>query len=184
MKKKVLFIAAVVICLSLAVGSTLAYYTAENTAHNVITTGNVDIALQEWADQEKTTPFTDLEDIMPGDNATKIVEVKNTGSGDAYVCVKVDKAIALAEGIQGEVNPDDITIDFNTTDWTLKDGYYYYNTALAAGEVTEPLFTTVGFAASMGNVYQECTITIDVTAYAVQAANNGTDPLTASGWPY
>lgn len=184
MKKKLLFIAAVVICLSLVAGGTWAYYTAENTAHNVITSGNVDIALQEWGNEEKTEAFKDLDGIMPGQAATKIVEVKNTGSGDAFIAVKVDvKILPKEEGT--EVDPAMITLDYNTDDWTQgTDGIWYYNTKTATDEVTEPLFTKVAFDTAMGNDYQECTVTIDVTAYAVQAANNGATVMDAQGWPY
>ena len=35
----------------------------------------------------------------------------------------------------------------------------------------------------MGNVYQNSTAHVDVNAYAVQYANNGTGALDAAGWP-
>lgn len=59
------------------------------------------------------------------------------------------------------------------TDWTYLDGYYYYNRALAPGETTVPLFTTVTFAPEMGNEYQNSTAYVEVKVGAVQADNNG-----------
>ena len=55
--------------------------------------------------------------------------------------------------------------------------------ALKAGEVTAPIFTKVTFDANMGNAYQNATATVDVTAQAVQAANNGKTITEAAGWP-
>ena len=122
---------------------TLAYFTAEDTAHNVITSGEIDIELQEWADAEKTTPFPEDEvsGVMPGTEVTKIVEVKNTGANDAYIRVKVEKEFVLSEGVEGETDSGLMKIDFDETYWMLgEDGYYYYKTALEPGAVTEPLF--------------------------------------------
>jgi len=184
MKRKLLVGALGCICLSALAGVTLAYYTAENTAHNVITTGGIDIAVQEWADEDKTTPFPEdgVNDVMPGTAVTKIVEVQNTGANDAYIRIKVDKSITLAG--EGEPDLDLLTLDFNDTDWTAgEDGYYYYNEILAPGEVTEPLFTTVSFDTGMNNLYQNSTAAVDVAAYGVQADNNGDTVQEAQGWP-
>ena len=48
MKKKLLMLSAVAICIAILAAGTLAFFTAEDTAHNVITTGGVDIKLYEW----------------------------------------------------------------------------------------------------------------------------------------
>lgn len=50
MKRKLLTVALAVSCLSLAAYGTTAYFTAEDTAVNVITAGNVRIELQETGD--------------------------------------------------------------------------------------------------------------------------------------
>lgn len=182
MKRKLLLISILVICVAIAAAGTIAYYNAEDTAHNVITTGGVKIALQEWADRERETPFENLDGIMPGKTVTKIAEVKNTGASTAWVRVRVEKNITLA-GV-GTSETGLVTLDLNTADWTLgEDGYLYYNNPLAANEVTEPIFTSVYFDEGMGNPYQNATITVDVFAQAVQVANNGESALTAQGWP-
>lgn len=181
MKRKLLILSVLAICVAiLAVGS-LAYFTSEGKAHNVITSGGVEIAVQEWADEGKTKPFEDLTGIMPGMTVTKIAEIKNTGASDAWVRVKVEKNIKL----QGEGTPDTslVELTLNTADWTEKDGYYYYTKVLKPGEVTAPIFTAVIFKADMGNEYQNATATVDVTAQAVQTANNGETVMDAQGWP-
>ena len=181
MKKKLLILSLAAICLAITAIGTLAYFTSEGTAHNVITTGGVDIAVQEWADEEKTKPFEDLTGVMPNTTVTKIAEIKNTGASDAWVRVKVEKAIKLT----GDGIPDVsmVQLDVNTTDWTEKDGYYYYTKVLKPGEVTAPIFTAVTFKPDMGNEYQNATATVDVTAQAVQTANNGATVMDAQGWP-
>lgn len=186
MKKKIFTIAVVAICLSLLGYGTLAYFTAEDTAHNVIISGKINVELLEWADEAKTEPFPEdgVSGVMPGTEVTKIVEVKNTGSNPAYIRVMVDKAIILPQSVDGEADPGLMLLDFDETCWTLgEDGFYYYNEALNPGEVTKPLFASVRFAADMGNIYQNSTATVDVFVYAVQASNNGDTVLDAAGWP-
>lgn len=91
MKRKLLILSVLAICVAMLAGGTLAFFTSEDKAHNVITTGGVEITLQEWADEAKTTPFKDLTGVMPNTTVTKIAEIKNTGASDAWVRVKVEK---------------------------------------------------------------------------------------------
>ena len=181
MKRKILILSVLAICIATFAAGTIAFFTAEGKAHNVITTGGVEIAVQEWADDEKTKPFENLSGVMPNTTVTKIAEVKNTGASDAWIRVKVEKSIQL----QGEGTPDTslVELTLNTTDWTEKDGYYYYNAALEPGQTTEPLFTAVHFAETMSNMYQESRAILQVNAFATQTAHNGASALDAAGWP-
>ena len=187
MKKKVLLAAALVVCLAVAVSGSLAYFTAEERTHNVITTGGIAIELLETTGQldENGNPilFEDVSGVMPGASVAKIVQVKNTGANDAYIRVSVEKAIELAQGVEGEANLTLVSLDLNTMNWTEKDGYYYYNGPLAPDASTEPLFTHVTFDTAMGNQYQGSRALVDVKAYAVQSDNNGATALLAQGWP-
>lgn len=182
MKKKLLLAALAAICICIAAYGTVAYFTADDTATNVITAGNIDIALKESAlaeDGETLVPFEDAIGVMPGTQVSKIVQVENTGDHDAYVRVRVEKQSDLGESADLAL----IGLDINTQDWVEKDGYYYYKQPLATGETTQPLFTTVTFSEKMDNQYQNSQATISVKAYAVQAENNGSDVLLAAGWP-
>ena len=182
MKRKLLILSVLAICVATLAAGTLAYFTSEGKAHNVITTGGVEIAVQEWADEEKTKPFENLSGVMPDTTVTKIAEIKNIGASAAWVRVKVEKAIKL-QG-EGTPNTDLVELNLNLTDWTQgTDGYLYYNKALKPGEVTAPIFTTVTFNVTMGNEYQSATATVDVAAQAVQTANNGDTVMDAKGWP-
>lgn len=181
MKRKLLILSLLVILAALTAAGTLAYYTDSARTHNVITSGKVNIALLEWADEARTKPFKDKQGVMPGTKVTKIVEVKNTGTGAAFVRLRVETEVLSAEG--QEMDPKHVRLDFNQTDWIYRDGYYYYARSLQPGETTVPLLKTVTFAAEMGNEYQNATAYVNVKAYAVQSANNGDDPLNAEGWP-
>ena len=118
---------------------------------------------------------------MPGMKVTKIVEISNTGTAPVWVRAQVQLDVYGAD--EEPLPPEYVSLDFNETDWTYLDGYYYYNRALAPGETTVPLFTTVTFAPEMGNEYQNATATVDVSAQAVQTANNGDTVMDAKGWP-
>ena len=181
MKRKLLLLSVLAICVATLAAGTLAYFSADGTARNVITTGNVSIAVEEWADADKTQPFEDLTGIMPGTTVTKIAEVRNTGEADAWIRVRLTGDIRLTG--DGTPDPSLVKPDLNTTDWTERDGYYYSTKALKPGEVTAPIFTAVTFGTAMGNEYQNATATVDVFAQAVQTANNGATVLDAQGWP-
>ncbi len=177
--------ALVAALISITTVGSIAFFTAEDRTHNVITSGEIGIELHEWADTDKTEPFPEegITNVVPDTEVTKIVEVENVGSSDAWVRVSFTKTIELAQGAEAEIDPDLVQLDLNTADWTEKDGWYYYNKPLAPNQTVNPLFTTVTFTPEMGNEYQDSTVTIDVQAQAVQTANNGSTVLEAAGWP-
>lgn len=183
LSKKTIVLAAAIVCIAamLAAG-TLAYFVAEETAYNVITTGTLDMILHEETDDGQPWPEGGISNVMPGTDVTKKVYLENDGTVDFYVRIQVEKAITAAEGVEAELNFENITLDINTKMWTEKDGYYYYKTAVKPGEKTEPLFTKVSFGPELGNEYQNCKVEITVKAEAVQSKNNGDSALTASGW--
>lgn len=182
MKRKLLIVSVVAICIAILAAGSLAYFTAEGTAHNVITTGGVEIELKEWADEAKTQEFQNMTGVMPGTPVTKIVEVKNTGASEAWVRVKVVKDIQL-QNKEDEFDPDLVMLKLNTKDWTEKDGYYYYTKPLKPNETTKPILESVTFQPTMGNEYQNAKISVDISAQAVQTANNGPTVMDAKGWP-
>ena len=187
MKRKILVCALIIGVLAVSALGTLAYFTSEDTATNVVTAGNVKIELKENAlseDGETLVPFeNDQIGIMPGTEVSKIVTVKNTGDQPAFIRIKLAKNIILAEDKTDETDLSLITCDLNLKDWTEKDGWYYYNAALPAGEETIPLFTKVKFADHMSNMYQNSKAEIKIDAKAVQSANNGDSAIDAAGWP-
>ena len=176
MKKKLTTIAIILLCLSVAVGGTWAYFTAEETAHNVITTGSINIAL------DSVVASANVTGVMPGQQLNETIKVQNTGANPAYVRVKVDKSITLATGQSGTPDLSVLTVSYTGADWTEQGGYYVYNTALAPNTTTSALNVTVLFSANMDNTYQGSTAKIDIVAQATQVANNGTDALHVDSW--
>lgn len=183
MKKKLVAISVIVICLSLCIGGSYAYYTANATARNVITTGGIQIELNEKNADGSSYDVTKPKQVMPGSVVEKAVTVVNTGENPVWVRIAVEKAFALADETEGTIDLSLIELDLDTENWTEKDGFYYYNRPLQAGEETTPLFTTVTFNKAMSNLYQSCTGAVTVCGQAVQYANNGTAVLDAAGWP-
>lgn len=191
MKRKILLAAVVAVCCAMTVSGTLAYFTAKDTAHNIITSGGVNIEIVEKTIGEDGTihdfPEEGLDGAMPGEKISKIVSVKNTGKNEAWIRVYVETSIT---GSNGEELPTEIegagpVITYNVDDsWVYdQDGYYYYTKPVAAGESTSVLFDTVTFSPQMGNMYQNCETNIEISAQAVQTANNGATVMDALGWP-
>ncbi|MBE6977156.1 MAG: hypothetical protein E7438_00735 [Ruminococcaceae bacterium] len=185
MKKKILAMALIIMALSIVAYGTLAYFSYEDTATNVIVAGNIKIALREWQQTdggEQVVSEGPIE-ILPGLHVSKIVAVENTGKNAAWIRISVLKAIELATGKEGAVDVDLVGLDLNTEHWTELDGYYYYNVALQPGETTQPLFTEVQFSPSMSNLYQQSKAILTIQAQGVQVANNGQTVFEAAGWP-
>lgn len=186
MKKKLFVCAFLAICLSIVAYGTIAYFTAEETATNIITTGYIKIELQEWAVPEgggDPVPFEDVINVLPGTDVSKIVQVKNISLQPAWIRISLDDIVIFANGKSEDVDSSLIYYDLNTESWTEKEGYYYYNSVLKAGETTEPLFTKVSFSETMGNTYQNSKFTVRVSAQATQVIHNGETVFEALGWP-
>lgn len=199
MKRKIALLAVVAIALSLVAYGTVAYFSATGTAHNVLTMGNIKIALADMTtvteDNEQTevdfnTVYPKGMLVMPATKASKIVYVTNTGDNPCYVRVAVDKKVVSANS-EAELNTDGVLINFNTTDWVLgKDEgaeYWYYTKKLEPAESTTKLFTEVEFDKEIGNDYMNTTFTVSVSAQAVQSDNNEFSEtesvLDVVGWP-
>lgn len=190
MKKKLLLVSAVTALLAIMASGTLAYFTADDVAHNIITTGGVDIDLVEKTELPDGTladfPEEGVSGVMPGTVVSKIVSVQNIGGSEAWVRIKVESTII---SVNGDKLPDtlengDPVMGFEISkNWTEKDGYYYYNKPVAAGDKTDNFIEEVVFDLLMGNEYQKCTANLIVYAEAVQTANNGKSATEALGWP-
>jgi len=190
MKKKLAIVAMCAAVASIAVGGSLAFYTAEDTAHNVITSGGVDIELVE----KHQLPSGELVDfpervynVCPGAAVSKIVRVQNVGPSEAWVRVAVSAQVVDANGTELPLELPDGTpvLTWDVLDGWIDggDGFYYYNVPLQNGAQTKPLFNEVAFDILVGNEYQGATATVTVDAGAVQTANNGSVVTEAQGWP-
>ena len=190
MKKKILLLAVAAICAAILASGTSAYFTSEDQVRNVITSGAVDIQIEEWQD-EIGNPYPDAPiHVMPGATVSKIATVKNL-EAEAYIRAKFEVVITRADGSVMELSPETlasiITLTMNGEDWLRKDGdgeWWYYADAVAMGASTEAFFTEVVFdGPNMTNEYQNCTVEVIVKAQGVQTANNEESSLDAAGWP-
>ena len=206
MKKKILSLAMIAMLAAVSVSGTLAYYTAKGQAHNVITTGGVDIRLVEKTevvgdDGTKTLvdfPEEGIGGVMPGTSVSKIVSVKNDGSANAWIRMKVEMEITDNSGnaMPMEIDLKDtaevetipiMSVSVDDEKWIYDGEYYYYCKSVSPEHSTDPLFEEVMFAKEMGNEYQNCTTNIIISAQAVQVTNNpipdGGDVRDITGWP-
>lgn len=179
MKKKLSIVFGIIAILAIISVGTLAYFTSEQNAENVISAGNIKLEIHEKTASGEDFPKEGII-VMPGDTVSKIVTVENTGDHPLYLRVK------LTEGVSDEALTDDdcLDININRSCWLEKDGYYYYYRALQSGETTEQLFSEVYFDLyNIDNKYLGKHFTLNVAASAVQSENNGSDVLNAIGWP-
>ena len=185
MKKKIAAAALIVSMLSISAMGTLAYFTDTGIAHNVITSGKVDITLNDaMGYDEDNQPVRELKGVMPGVTYDKVVSVTNEpDSQNAWVRIKLEKVIEPAPDVKAEIDPSLVIINFpEKNKWVEKGDYWYYTDILKPGDTTENLFETVTIHENMGNEYQGCTVYIDVTAEAVQADNNGGTYTEIKSW--
>ncbi|MBQ3229448.1 MAG: hypothetical protein IJB49_00370 [Clostridia bacterium] len=192
MKKKVLAIAVITICLAVLASNTLAFFIAEDETHNIISSGGVDIKIEEWQDVNGVlTPFPEKAiEIMPNTTVSKIVNVRNLEE-KAYIRARFEIIITKPDGSVIELSQEElstlIAVDVNGDHWVRKNGddsWWYHTAAVSTNTTTESLFTKVDFdGPNMTNEYRNCTVEIIVKAQGVQTANNGIYVLDAVGWP-
>ena len=183
MKKKMYVIAAILVVLAILGTGTLAYFTTRVVTHNVITSGDIDIQLVETAikNGQEVDYVNNSTGLMPGQDHSKIVKVRNTGSNPAWVRLKVQ--ISITDETGKALSDAVLDIDYDTGingAWEEKDGAFYYKQKLDPGNLTKPLFRTVSFLKSAGDEYQNAKIGIAVQAEGIQYENN-TNYATA--WP-
>lgn len=166
MKKKFLALGVCASMLAVAVvGGTMAYFTDNDQAENVFTVGNIDIDLHEYK-EDGTTPFEEIENIMPGMTYGKVVNVENIGKNDAYVRVTV-------------VIPENMTPVWNTgTEWIAAgtnpaegSGTYVFtlNSPLEDGKTSSAILKAVKLNENVTELNAKDTYEVLVSAEAIQS---------------
>lgn len=201
MKRKLLFIATIVLCLALVTSGTLAYFSSDVVTHNVITSGNVSIKLEEWADPGLTQEYQNNKTgILPGTTVGKYANITNDGPNPVWVRVRFKTSIQLSKEnplahVNGDLEKPLIDSDLSLLSlkmpagtWLEQDGWYYYNAVLRPNASVLAL-ESVSFSKTMGNAYQGSSASVDIEVQAVQSAHNPETPKTttpvleAAGWP-
>ena len=179
-KRRIVMLAVAAICVAIIATGTVAFFTAEETSYNVITTGTLSMELVEETTGGKPFPSEGISGIVPGMVVEKIPYVVNNGNVEFFVRIQTEIRV---RDVDGEPLSDEyISLDFDRDNWTEKDGYFYYNEVVKPGESTKPLFTKVTFGTDMHNAYMNARVEIDVQAEAVQSRNNADNALSATGW--
>ena len=183
MRRKVALTAAAVAMVgTLAVGGTLAWFTDTETATNVITTGNVDIAIHERKDSTEwgketlvTEPdsfltYGDDTPVVPGEELVKEVNIQNTGANDALVKVEIDL-------------PDGVTPVYDTENWYFNEGedtFYYKNVLKANDAYTGVLLKGLKIDEAGNEFTNKDDLVVTIMAYAIQADHLTVDDQTVN----
>ena len=181
-KRPVALLASLVMLLAVAVVGTAAFLTtSKGPVTNTFTPAHVPNKVEEKFDG----------------NTKSEVKIQNTGDVPAYIrvalvatWVKLDNQ---GKPVPGEVygeqpvwgedytwypnNTDGAAAGYNTTDWALKDGYYYYKQSVAAGASTNTLFTKCGL---MDGVTPPTgyVLSIEILSQSIQADGVASDGVT------
>lgn len=172
MKKKsiISLIAAVSLIAVIGVGSTLAYFTDNDTATNVVTMGHVEIELDEPQFSEENENNT-IEDVVPNQEITKDPTITVVaGSESCYLRAKIEISETLTAEQTAELL-ENINIGEK---WVLsEDGYYYYQNKVEKSDKDQKvvLFDKVVIPELWGNEVANLTFEINVSAEAIQADN-------------
>lgn len=188
MKKRLLSLAVVLICISVLTGGTFAYFSVDEIAHNVITTNKVKIdVLMQSRENGSLQVGNESIPVMPGITVSKVLFAQSTET-EVWVRINYESKIYDKNGDVMPLSKNEleqlVLIEPDDENWTYKDGWWYYNKTVKSGEKTLPLFEEVKFAGyGMGNEYQNSTVRLFVKGHAVQYANNGSNVMEAAGWP-
>ena len=124
--------------------------------------------------------WEDITGAMPGMTYSAIPRVRNDGSVAVSVrmCLSESATNASGDSIELPVN----TFGINTNSgWTLDNegaansadpasgNCYKYDTELAVGDMTEPLFTEVTLSGALGNEYENSTFNLHLNATATSS---------------
>lgn len=159
----------------ISIGGTFAYLTSKDSKQNTFTIGNVTVSLIEENWDREVAENGNL-NIAPGVTIPKDPKVVNTGKNPCYVRVR---ALIPKGKVGDQTNVDIFDVNgTNTTDWTYKNGYYYYNHVLEVGRTTNsPIFESVTLKSGIKEGVFESTesnpngnrVLIDVVAEAIQS---------------
>lgn len=185
-KRVLVFALAVIVC-ALAASGTVAYFTSQETARNVITASSFDISIKEQT--LENGEFIDYPaepiKVLPGASVSKVATIQNNDA-DGFIRCKYVITVLDANGNKIDYPEDQIKMVIaSDSDWLQKeeaDGWFYYKNILKKGESTTPFTKEFVIAPELENFDGE-TICVDIIAQGVQADNNGEDVLTAMGWP-
>ena len=148
----------------------------------VFAEGPVDITVVEKGDDGSGGIISEWQDItgaMPGMTYNAVPQVRNDGTITVPVTMCLTESGMDEVGNVIELDAGTFQIDINNEHWVKISGEdsggavaspilvcYKYNTELAPGELTEPLFHEMYLSEELGNKHQNATFTLHLDAYA------------------
>ena len=174
--KKIIFVIATVLLLTVAVGTTLAFIVDSTTpVKNIFTSSKVATAVVEKLDNVQKDPVTN----SPTNNSfteKSDVQIKNTGDTEAYIRAAIIVTWKNADGKVWAQKPKDTdySLTLGSSKWVKYGDYYYYTIPVAPGDSTEVLISSaaqlvehVVVDSSGNNVTYN--LSIEIVASAVQS---------------
>lgn len=179
-------VGAVALLAALAIVQTLAFTARSVNADNVVTFGSVKMQVLETTDdgtgREVDAPAEETLALQSGE-ASRIVRIRNTGAHPLYVRVALT---VTGTSHSDAASPADDLVRYASGDaaWVERDGWRYFDRALAPGETTPPLITSLTVDTAAANArFPHGSLALHIDARGVQSEHNGTNPLDAAGWP-
>lgn len=194
MNKKVQALAVSGVLTVGVIGGTLAWFTSQDKATNTFNTAsNSD---NNGSGIKIIEEFEKPENMLPGDEVNKDVQVSNTTTYDQFIKVKFTPKFVkvIKDGSGNEVREEIKEVGGKTLDtskielnvvkknvneskdsgtWFAgSDGYYYYMGKVAKGDYTNTLLDSVTLASNAGNEYRGLGFDVDVEAESIQASND------------
>nr|WP_297886117.1 hypothetical protein [uncultured Blautia sp.] len=174
-KKLVAFLSAIAVITGVC--GTYAAYVNTVKVDNHISTGLVDISLDEFQEENgKLIAYENNKTVLPGEQVSKIPRITNKGE-PCYVRAKIsyDGNTEELEGLSDE------NISGFSEDWVKKGEYFYYTKILESKEGVE-LFDTVSIPADWTEAHEEQELSVSILTEAVQSANFKPDFSAMSPW--
>ena len=155
---------SIMLVASIAVGVTLAYFSADANAVGNVTLGDpVNINITQGG--SSVTSLTFGNDALPGQVYDQIIGISVPAStSDALLRAKL--TISNTEGATANVEATTVDTWIEGT-----DGYYYYDGVASANDSID-FVTAVTIPTSLTNVDANKTFNIDISVEAIQEANN------------
>lgn len=186
-KRRLAILLLVIIAFFILVISTVAFRIYNKTINNVITFGNIKMQLLQTTLNESNEEIVINNDenfnITYNSTVSRILKVKNLGKQEFFLRISLE--MIGIDGNNQEFNANNlVAYDINEDDWIYKDGWYYYKDIIKENEITSNLITKIDF--DIDNImtnYLKGNFKFNAKAQAVQAKNNASNVLDASGWP-
>lgn len=162
------------------IGGTLAWFTSQDNVTNTFSTGSYNDDSDSGLDIYEN--FKKAENVTPGTETTKVVQVKNEASYSQYIRVKLTPQWTTDAAKEADPDADLLILNFgnNLGDAEGKwidggDGYYYYLGVVDSNKFTNKLLDSVTLSPQAGNEFLKAAYTVRVDAESIQSSNNAID---------